>query len=354
MTVVRVKGIKKFRSTKNGKVYCYHRRTGKRIQAEFGTGAFFAELARLDDLVAKVDPKPGTLGGLFAEWRAGPEAQELAPRTQSDYAKMLDYLKPLEAMPLSELERPFVIRLRDKAYRRHKRRFANYVLAVLSSICSWGVDHGLLDENPCRGVRPIKRPKDLPRANRPWTDEERAVVIEEAPEHLRVPIGLGLYAGLREGDAIAITKTAYDGTAIGKRTNKTGQTVWWPCPAPLRKILDSAPKHSAVTLAANSRGRPWTESGFRASFFKFIRRLENDGRIGKGLTFHGLRHTVATTLRELGYDRETIADALGQSSPGMAMHYAKDADLRKKMTGVVQKLDRRMNKTATKRVKPTE
>ncbi|MGA8689305.1 MAG: alpha/beta hydrolase, partial [Methyloceanibacter sp.] len=61
----------------------------------------------------------------------------------------------------------------------------------------------------------------------------------------------------------------------------------------------------------------------------------------------GAQHVVAT-------NNETIADALGQSSPGMAMHYAKEADLRKKMTGVVRRFDRRMNKAATKAVKPTD
>ena len=179
-------------------------------------------------------------------------------------------------------------------------------------------------------------------------------MLKGAPAQLLVPIGLGMFTGLREGDVITITKSAYDGTALGKRTSKSGQTIWWPCPTPLRRILDGAPKHDAVTMAANSRGRPWTESGFRASFFKFIRKLESEGLVGPGLTFHGLRHTVATILREIGYDNETIADALGQSSPGMAMHYAKEADLRKKMTGVVKRFDRRMNKTATKAVKPTD
>jgi integrase len=352
MTVVRVKGIKKFRSKKNGKIYCYHRATGRRIEAEFGTGAFFAELALLDALVTKVNPKPGTLGGLFSEWRARPDADEHSPRYRADCAKVLDYLQPLELMPLTELDRTIIVRLRDKTYKKRKRRFANYVVAVLSSFCSWGVDHGLLTDNPCRGVRPIKRPKDLPRANRAWTDKERSVVLAIAPPQVKVPLALCMFAGLREGDAITITKSAYDGAAIGKRTNKSGQTIWWPCPAPLRAILEAAPKHGAVTIAANSRGRPWTANGFRAVVFKMIRKLEAEGLVGPGLTIHGLRHTVAKILREIGYDNETIADALGQSSPGMARHYAKEADLQKKMAGVVRRFDRRMDKVTTKAVKP--
>lgn len=115
-----------------------------------------------------------------------------------------------------------------------------------------------------------------------------------------------------------------------------------------------APKHDAVTIAANSRGRLWSTDGFRTVVFKLMRKLESEGKIGRGLTIHGLRHTVAKILNELGYDSETIAAALGQSSSAMAKHYAKEADLRKKMTAVVKRFDRRMNKLTTKAVKPTE
>ncbi len=44
MTIVRIKGVKRYR--RRGKWYCYHRARGKRLKAEFGTGEFFAELAR--------------------------------------------------------------------------------------------------------------------------------------------------------------------------------------------------------------------------------------------------------------------------------------------------------------------
>ena len=33
---------------------------------------------------------------------------------------------------------------------------------------------------------------------------------------------------------------------------------------------------------------------------------------------HGLRHTVGTIMREAGFDRDTIADMLGQETAGMA------------------------------------
>jgi integrase len=77
-----------------------------------------------------------------------------------------------------------------------------------------------------------------------------------------------------------------------------------------------------------------------ASFFKLIRDLEEKGAIESGLTFHGLRHTVATELRQLGYDNRTIADMLGQKTQAQADHYSAEADLEMKMRGVVQKMER--------------
>jgi integrase len=65
-----------------------------------------------------------------------------------------------------------------------------------------------------------------------------------------------------------------------------------------------------------------------------------------------LRHTVAVILRESGCDERTIADALGQKTIEMARHYARGADLRGKMRGVVASFDLELNKRRTKIVKP--
>ena len=78
------------------------------------------------------------------------------------------------------------------------------------------------------------------------------------------------------------------------------------------------------------------------------------GRVGPGLTLYGLRHTVAVILRECGFDERTIADALGQKTIEMARHYAKGADLKRKMRGVVTELDAEVNRRRTNVVKPTE
>ena len=68
MTVVRVKGLKRYRV--KGKWFAYHRKTGIRIKAEYGTGEFFAELAALERKLKTAEALPGTLGLLFSAYRA--------------------------------------------------------------------------------------------------------------------------------------------------------------------------------------------------------------------------------------------------------------------------------------------
>lgn len=338
-------GIKSYFESKTGKRYSYHRATGKRVMAEYGTAEFVAEVARLNEEAAE-RPKPttaDTLGELIVLYRAV-QFQSLSERTRADYQKVFDYLTPMHGLGLSTFTSGGVVKIRDKAFAKHKRRFANYVVAVLSVLFEFACERELVEKNPViRRVKKIRRPKGTPDANRPWTDKERFVVLREAPMQLRVPLALCAYIGLREGDALAFQRASYNGQDIEVVTSKAGVRVWWKCPRALKLVLDTAPagkEKAAPYMCLTSRLQPWTESGFRASWRRLKLRLEKEGKIGPGLTIHGLRHTVATYLRQEGFDSRTIADALAQKREEMAMHYSKTADLRKKMVAVTEAIDR--------------
>ena len=53
-----------------------------------------------------------------------------------------------------------------------------------------------------------------------------------------------------------------------------------------------------------------------------------------------------------GFDERTIADALGQKTIEMARHYARGADLKRKMRAVVTKWDAEVNRRRTEALKP--
>jgi integrase len=355
MSRIRIKGFKIFQD-RHGKWRCYHRKTLIAIdlkQAPLGSPEFFAECSRISNIMQLASPpKPGTLGLLINEYRASITFLDLAPRTQDDYQRCLNYLKPIADTALTRFDSGLIIRIRDKAAAKHGRRFGNYIKAVLSIIFGWGSERGYIKSNPAAVVRNLRRKKGTPDANRPWADEECHAVIDTAPAHMRPAIGLMMFTGLGPKDALRLPRTFYKDGDIATRRSKTGEPVFWQAPKALQEILANAPTHNAVTLCANSNGRPWTESGFRASWRRFRIKLEKAGRVGPNLTLYGLRHTVAVILRESGADERTIADALGQKTIEMARHYAKGADLTHKMRGVVASFDLEVNRRRTKAVKP--
>jgi integrase len=228
MPFVRVKGFQIFKD-RHGKERCYHRQTKAVVDLKkfpMGSAEFLAECARISGLLNSVTAtRPGTLGALIVAYRTSPAFQDLAPRTQQDYQRCIDYLQPIADTPLTRFDRPLIVRIRDKANEKHQRRFGNYVRAVLSILFSWGLERGYVEQNPAQGVKDIRRARGTPRANRPWSDAERYAVLEASSWALKVPIALAMFTGLREGDALAIPRSAYDGARLDFVTGKTGQRI---------------------------------------------------------------------------------------------------------------------------------
>src|SRR5262249_31706846 len=119
---VKIRGIK--RATAKGRVYFYHRATGKRLAAEPGTHAFFLEVAALETGAGVVSAprcktRPevvGTWRALSSAYQASPEFTGLAPRTRSDYGKVLAWLAAIDGMPLDDLTTGACLKIRDKAF----------------------------------------------------------------------------------------------------------------------------------------------------------------------------------------------------------------------------------------------
>lgn len=327
-TAMKISGVKRFFDKRDGKTYAYHRKSGKRIMAPYGTAAFAVEMAQIEAVWAKKATRNGTFGYLVEKYRASPEFLRLKPITKKDYERVLTGLEPLFGKPVTAFDQAAVTELRNSAFRKHKRRFANYVVQVLSRLFNVGKGMGLVQSNPAESVEKIRKATGEGNRNRPWTAEERDAVLEAAPIQLKAPLALMRYLGVRLGDVRAMPNGAYRNGMISFRTGKGDVDVTVPCPAPLAEILDQRLPHQ-THLFCSSSGVPWTEGGFHASLRKLLSKLKDAGRIQEGLTPHGLRHSVATDLRELGKTEREIADILGQRTTFAVPTYSRTADMKR-------------------------
>lgn len=329
---VTVKGLKRY-VDRTGRVRLYHRKSGTPIDVALSGTALAAEVHRLDQLHAPLPAKAGTLAALLASYRASQAFKTLAPRTQADYLKYMDYLRPIAETPKTLLTTGFVAKLRDKAAAKRGGGFANHLLAMLSSACRHAVEYEELDSNPCPGLGKAKIPLDRRKENRPWSPAERVNVLAVAPLHLKVPLALARFFGIRAGDILKLPRMAYRNGHLSFRTSKTGKVMKLPVLGGLRRILDEAMEAWPVSeidvtmLCLNSRRQPWTRHGFSTSMRKFFADCVKRGIADKGLTVHGLRHTIGAELKAAGYTREQRKDFLGQESDQMADHYASSADI---------------------------
>jgi integrase len=225
---VRVKGVKRYRA--RGKWFYYHRATGTRLRSPPNSPAFIAEVRALnagETPPRKRDPearrriyRPGTWGALASAYRASPEFTQLADRTRADYDKVLNWLAALDDVPLAQITPAACLGFRDEAFRQKKRRFANYVVHMLSVVLGWGKPRGHVAENAAHGVAKIVKPRGAPEANRAWSDEECEIVLEAAKGPLKVAIALGMFAGARGGDVVRIAWGHYTGQEIEWRQGR--------------------------------------------------------------------------------------------------------------------------------------
>jgi len=358
MTHIKVRGFKIFRDKKPPfSQRCYHRVTGHKIdldKAPLGSAAFFAECERiraLSDALKSLEPKPGTLGGIMAAYFAEDHFKNLAERTRKDYRQCAAFLENIRDTPLHMIDTSLIAAIHDKAAGKIGWRRANMLRVFLSEVFRHGIPKGLISANYAKDVIPKPRPRDKADANRPWTADERATVLSIVPDHVRVVLAMIANTGLDPSDALHLRRDAVADGVIWARRGKTGREVPLPIGPALRAALDAAPRHDALTILATSKGLPWTYNGFSTVWHRFKTKQVAAGTIPADLTLKGLRHTVATVLREAGVPTRRIADLLGQKTESMALHYSRNANLAEANRATMATLESETERR-TKVVKP--
>jgi integrase len=215
------------------------------------------------------------------------------------------------AMPLSAVRpshvKAWVAKLKADAE-------ASYVYALhsrLSQIMSDAVHDGVLGRNPCsrRTSPPMGKPKVYVS-----TTEQVWAIHDAVPDHLKVAVLLGAFAGLRvaEVSGLAVSDVDFIRGVVhpkqqwpGRPLKTDGSDQPIPIPQDLALLLSaSVQKYPSDMMVTNGPGTdgcgPWIiERAIRDV------REQIDG-LPEGFTFHDLRHYLASLLIASGADIKTV------------------------------------------------
>lgn len=267
--------------------------------------------------------RAGTFAALITEYKYSPEWNQLSSNTQRDYGRYLDHVNALWGKLLvAGVEARHVLALRDA--KADTPGAANYLIRTLSAMMSWSIPRGYRKDNPCEHVRKLK----LGEGYAPWTWEHIAHFRENVSKpELWWAASVALFSGQRQEDDLSMQWSDCGDGVISVVQEKTGKKVWVPMHRDLRSILDDVPRRSGAILT-NTRGKPWTGSGFRASWGKELDRPQMKCLRDDKLVFHGLRKSAVVFLLEAGCTDAEVSAVTGQSRQ-MVEHYARQVNQKK-------------------------
>ena len=278
-------------------------------------------------------PLKTSLQEIFKAYESGYHFNQLKASTQADYREIYKFtsrFKGAGGIDLASLTTASISRLRDKIATESTADRANRVLKLLSVLYAWGVEDGKLERNPVKDVRRLKKPRGTKDLHKPWTEEEKRAVIRSAPLHILAPILLMMCTGLAPADTLRLRKSRVVDGRLTKYREKTGGYTTFKIPEQILKIILSIKGNETGYVFVNSFGQPWTDDGFRSSWHDFREKLRGEG-FATNATLYGLRHTVATALKDAGQSDEEISIALGQRGTGATKIYTKRATNRRVM-----------------------
>lgn len=269
---------------------------------------------------------------------------EISPASLTAYKgateRFLAWLKTGADRSIAELETRHFVAFRDTEAKRVSASTANKFTKLLRVIFEDARRDGHTAENPAKDCPRLKvANKDTSDSRRPFTLDELRRILAGADEEMRSLILFGLYTGQRLGDLARLARANIDIEAgeIHLTTAKTGRVVRVPIAAPLLSHIEALPagddpKAYLHTRAAFS-SQPANSNRFGdllASVGLTAPRAHTAKEQGKGraarratsqISFHSLRYTATSLMKNAGISPAIVQDIIGHDSAEMSAHY---------------------------------
>lgn len=253
----------------------------------------------------------GTVPWLIRKYQADPWYKQRAAKTQRGYDQCLSRLEAWSKRAghpqLATITRDGVVALFN-AIDGKAPFMARAVVRMARRLFNYGVVIKAMTDNPASklGIKGMQAREAF------WTDDQADTMLAACRaagrESLALAFLLAVNLGQREGDVLALSWTAYNGTSIKLRQGKTGSMVNIPVMPDLKAALDAAIRQSPIIVISETTCRPYKEDNFTHVFAEI-----RDAAGIEGVKFMDLRRTAVVRLALAGCTVPEIAAITGHS-----------------------------------------
>ena len=218
--------------------------------------------AGLEDRTGLSDLTVAELCERFLDEYVHPRLKDLERYRRAARYSLKPALAIIGSRQAAQLERADVERLRNALGKKYQPNTVLAIVRPLSTALTWAVEQGLLTHNPARAVALPRKVYRLEYLSR----EEAAQLLAEAERRARqggtkewarwVAVALGLYAGLRRGEALGLRwrDINLDAGQLSVEHSfsglpKSGKARYLPLPQALRSLLAEWRRHCPKTDA---------------------------------------------------------------------------------------------------------
>ena len=246
-----------------------------------------------------------------------------APRTQIDNLSEIKNLKQAFGKMRPEHIKPkHVYAYMDARGAKAKTR-ANREKSLLSSIFSYLIRWGVVEDNPCKNVKGFQEKA----RNRYVEDWEYEAVLSLASPVLRAAMEIAATTGMRQGDILKLKYNDLTENGVPVTQNKTGKKQIFEWTPALKEAIQSAKQHprhadSLIYIIANERGQQYTSEGFKCNWQRLMNKALETGVINERFTFHDLRAKAGSDAEDnaqklLGHASATTTKRVYERKPSM-------------------------------------
>jgi integrase len=275
----------------------------------------------------------------FETWIAARQV-ETSEGTYKRYKGIVDYfltfLGTKAKAPLPSLSSTDIERYRASLTGKVANQTVNTHLKVLRVCLEKAVKQHVFNQNPARLIDNLDR--SIRHKRRAFTEAELRKLLEVASDDWKTAILIGLYTGMRLSDATNLLWSQIDLShrEITVTEKKTGETQIAPIAKPLKAYLESIASvdDPRAPLAPSLAGK--VESWLSNQFYELMavaglvktrvnHRKQKQGRSMRrdqsAVTFHSLRHTTTSLLKNAGVSNAITQDIIGHDSEAVSQNY---------------------------------